>query len=342
MLMHVNYQMNRSAAAGLIHFDLFDRAAHRPVLSWTANYHPPAAGSPEPIHTTEIRLPDDLPFSLDYFITATYAGGYGRSYAFTICPLINHGGADVVEDIAITDIFPDPHSYAVKARIRVTGARYPLWVGWITGRPGPTSILLYPGDNEVLIDAPAFSGSDGTCSLIYTVTLDPGNQYTETNETNNSLTKTVYFWSHNAKLSVRDSNASNTRRISCDPDLNLAVIFELPYCGTEAFSSGWVQSLRQSGRLHEENFDREVEYEIYVSDRCGPGNVGDRRDHAVQPGQCILIRVWRNALLRVDSDLTLRLAEPVASWHGITNNPLTIHLKFGMKDVITGACVYNE
>jgi hypothetical protein len=353
-LMRVNFQLTRSAASGLIRFDMFALATHRPVLSWTSDYHTPAADTPQPVYFKEIRLPDDLPFANTYFILATHSEGSGRSENFTISPLINHGGAEVVEDIAITDIVKDA-SGAIKVRARVTGAHFPIWVEWLTYLSNPTSILLYPGDNELTIDTRPLDGTGGECSRNYSVRLDPNNRYTETNETNNNLEKTIFFLDRNGRFDVRDRlyqtyPVNTLLRASCDIDQPyhaFTFYFVLHYCGTDSFNiRNLVREVRQSGRrpsttggLYDEDFDQSVTYRLRVSDHCDDGSYGSDRN-SVAPGQCVFVEIHQSALTRVDSTVTLYLNEPAASWPGI-RSPLTVRIQWGKRDGFTGECRYN-
>jgi hypothetical protein len=354
-LMRVNYQLTRSAASGLIRFDMFSHPTHRPVLSWTSDYRPAAAGLPQPIYFKEITLPADLPFSNTYFILATHSEGSGRSENFIVSPLINHGGAEVVEDIAITDIVKDADG-AIKVRARVTGARFPISVEWLTGFPGASFVLLYPGDNELTIDTRSFDGSGGACSRNFYVRLDPNNRYIETNETNNNLEKTIFFLDRNGRFDVRDRlyqiyPVNTLLRAACDIDQPyhaFTFCFVLHYCGTEAFNTyGLVREVRQSGRrpstsggLYDEDFDQSVAYRLRVLDHCDDGSYGSDRN-SVAPGQCVFVEIHQSALTRVDSTVTLYLNEPAASWPGI-QNPLTVRIQWGKRDGFTGECRFGD
>ncbi len=354
-LLRVEYQLSRPVAEGLIRFDLFPQATHRPVLSWTADYHPPTAGSPQPIYFKEIRLPDDLPFSNLYFIVATHAEGSGRSADFVICPVINGGGAEVVEDIALTDIFRDADG-SVKIRARVTGARFPIWVGWLTFFSTSPSVLLYPGDNELTIDNRSFDGSGGEYSRNFSVRLDPNNRYAETNETNNNLEKTIFFLDRNGSVDVRDRlyqayPVNTLLRAACDIDQPYHAFsfrFVLHYCGTDSFNiRGLVREVRQSGRrpstsggLYDEDFDQSVAYTLRVTDRCDDGSYSSDRN-SVAPGQCVFVEIHQSALTRVNSTVTLYLNEPAASWPGI-RSPLTVRIQWGKRDGFTGECRFGD
>jgi hypothetical protein len=264
--------------------------------------------------------------------------------------VIIQGGAEVVEDIALTDIFKD-ESGAIKVRARVTGARFPISVEWLTFMPGPASVLLYPGDNELTIGTPSFNGSGGDCSLNYSVRLDPHNRYTETNETNNNLDKTIFYLDRNGKLSVRDHPWLDVAlRIPCDTTMrSIAFDFVLHYCGTEAFNTyGLIREVRQSGKrpstsggLYDEAFDQSINYRVLVTDNCDHWGSGERELNAVASGQCVFVRILLNALTPVDSDVTLYVNDTVASWPGI-RNPITLHLDYGKKDGWTGECRFGE
>lgn len=215
------------------------------------------------------------------------------------------------------------------------------------------SHVVKGGANQIVVGSlPILGGATGLgpesdCAEEWDVRLDPGGVISESDESNNRLTRVFSRYQSSGVVWLGDAAGSYgaTKHVGCDcPDISPMSPCEtdvhLRNCSSEPVENlddlvTVVQSgVRQrSGGLGTESFSESVPFTLYI---------GSSRllESTLPVGELAVIRIpYGNYRAYDDSTLTYSFSGPLAAWAGI-QNPFVVNLNFGSWDFTSGSCVY--
>lgn len=350
----IRYQFSRRVEPGLITFSLYTIESSTPLATTTQIYSPIAAETPlEKSWTVELPIPPGIS-SNHCFIVASHPRAIGTSNTFSIQPmsLVAPGPFD----IEIIDIFRE-ESGQVKVKVRPSNFSGRVNIQ-VSGNPTPINATVGPHETDIVVDempAPVILLGMETYSRgnTYEVTIDPLNELHEINESNNSLSKTLYYWESFGEVifnQTADGAISPGGEVRVPCNLSDYVrgtwgwALAIKNYGSEPITraSGQVE-VRQSGRrprgdghLGDVDFNEVITTRFYVSN-C---SLGERRlETEIPPGECGLVSIRLTDLTAVDSRLTFRFSGRIASWP-LTINPYTVSINFGTYHAFSATCTY--
>ena len=258
-------------------------------------------------------------------------------------------------DLALVDIIREADGQ-VKARIGSRNYSGPVDLQ-VNGRTALITGEVRPETTDIVIDdMPTPVMGLGLDSYLggasYEVRIDPLNSIVETNESNNSLTRTLYYWEQYGEVFLYTGgervSSGGTVRIPCGLSSyergTISLLFVLKNYGSEPVrSAASLVEVTQTGRrprgggsLGDEDFSELLSVPFYVSG-C---SLGERRSAGDIPsGQCGFLRIGLDDITGVDSRLRFRTSGAVARWP-LTVNPYRVDINFGEYAPFSGECEY--
>jgi hypothetical protein len=179
------------------------------------------------------------------------------------------------------------------------------------------------------------------------VEVDPNNRFHETIESNNTFTKTFYYWDSFGEIYAhhgRDRiNSGESLRVPCNLSSYersmFAIALTIKNYGSESIRNfSRLVEVRQNGmrsigggHLGSEDFDAVIPSSSAVMARPG--------ESTIEAGTSGRIIVHLNDLIvSDDSTITFNMRDPIAAWSGVVN-PYIVNLNFG-RIAMSGECRY--
>lgn len=348
--LNVRYQFSRRIEPGTITFDLYSMESSTPLATMTHSYNPGSADMPlQTIWLLDWPLSSGI--SCEYcFIVATHPNAIGTSNTFAIQPFGEGTAVDEPYDIEIVDIFREDDG-VVKARIQVNGFlndRIDIQVNSsviraLVSSSHHTDVVV----GEMIRPAIMFGADRYAEGETFEVTVDPLNRFHETDESNNTSTKTLYYWDSFGEIYVNHSRdrilSGGSIRVPCNltsyQRSTFAIALTIKNYGSEPIRNfSRLVEVRQSGRrsigggrLGSEDFDA-----VVPSSGTVMGSAGETTIDAGEFGQIVVN--LNDLIVLDDSTITFNMSGPIAAWSGIVN-PYTVNFNFG-RISMSGECLY--
>jgi hypothetical protein len=301
--------------------------------------HMPSSGMEPPpgytIYETTFDMPHDIPYAEGYYFSAAIGENGGIGNPFTITGIPEGGGSEgsVGLDLWIERVWQTGSQVLARARTNRSdyNAEIPLRLSGnaspevVTRRLTGTATDVIVGNVQpwaLLMGAP--------CERTYTVTVDPTDYVVENNETNNSLTASLYGEARLGYINLYQGpeRLYDGAVVSHSGGGGFAGLrLELKNCGWEQYVLG--AEIRQRGMWPDP---------VPPGHLTGPPVAQDVRigsvSETLDPGESAVLQLGEahyglaEALHHVDSDLVFDFTYPAGSRISYSADPLTIHLDF--------------